>query len=133
MNIKNTLPKLLSNSKTEDLIMKKINGDVDAKNILILHNMKLVEFIADVLTKKAQIKEELISIGHIILVNEVNEFDTPNLDFNLYLFNKLKREIGKYYDDLTFVEIPASTIILENDTNLFDTIYDGNLSLAYCI
>ena len=69
---KNNFPKPISATEERELFQKLANGDIDAKNRLILHNLRLVAHIAKKYPAAEQ--DELISIGTIGLIKAVSTF-----------------------------------------------------------
>lgn len=69
------LPQPLSSEEEEALLLKRKNGDVDAKNQLIERNLRLVVYIAKKFDNTGIELEDLISVGTIGLIKAVNSFD----------------------------------------------------------
>lgn len=71
----NSFPKPLS-AKEERLYLEKMkNGDIDAKNKLIEHNLRLVAHISKKYSSGVRDNEDLISLGTIGLIKGINSFD----------------------------------------------------------
>ncbi|MBQ9757934.1 MAG: RNA polymerase sporulation sigma factor SigK [Clostridia bacterium] len=71
-----TFPKTLT-AKEEKLYIEKMeSGDVDAKNKLIEHNLRLVAHIAKKYSGNIRDNEDLISLGTIGLIKAINSFDS---------------------------------------------------------
>ncbi len=70
----NLFPEPLSKSEEEYYLRKYFQGDKEAKNILIEHNLRLVAHIAKRYATNEQDLEELISIGTIGLIKAINSF-----------------------------------------------------------
>ncbi len=76
MSGSNSFPKPLS-AKEEKLYIEKMeNGDIDAKNKLIEHNLRLVVHIAKKYSAGVRDNEDLISLGTIGLIKGINSFDS---------------------------------------------------------
>ena len=71
----NAFPKPLSDSEEAECIKKMKNGDLEARNKLIEHNLRLVAHIAKKYAKCAEDGEELISIGTIGLIKGIMSYD----------------------------------------------------------
>ena len=69
------LPQPLSAAEEEALLIKRKNGDADAKNQLIERNLRLVVYIAKKFDNTGIELEDLISVGTIGLIKAVNSFD----------------------------------------------------------
>lgn len=73
----NSFPHPLSSEKEAEYIKKfKETGDMEARNILVKHNLRLVVFIAKKYVNYPD-NEELISIGTFGLIKAINSYD-PN-------------------------------------------------------
>ena len=77
-----SFPPPLSAAKEEELLEKSRNGDTDARNKLIEHNLRLVVFLAKKYENTNIDLEDLVSIGSIGLIKGVN---TYKLDKNIKL------------------------------------------------
>ena len=75
-------PEPLSPKEEEEYILKKEQGDIDARNQLIEHNLRLVVFLAKKYENTNIDLEDLVSIGTIGLIKGVN---TYKLDKNIKL------------------------------------------------
>ncbi len=71
----NSFPKPLSSKEEKLYIEKAVNGDDDAKNKLIEHNLRLVVHIAKKYSAGIRDSEDLISLGTIGLIKGINSFD----------------------------------------------------------
>lgn len=76
------LPPPLSKKEEEKLVLKYLNGDINARNKLIEHNLRLVVFLAKKYDNTLYDLEELVSIGTIGLIKGVK---TYKLDKNIKL------------------------------------------------
>ncbi len=70
---KSSFPKPLSKEKEHEYILKAMDGDEEAKEILIRHNLRLVAHIAKKYANYGD-NDELISIGSIGLIKAVDSF-----------------------------------------------------------
>lgn len=71
----NSFPHPLSSEKEEEYLRKfKENNDIEARNILIRHNLRLVVFIAKKYVNYPDC-DDLISIGTLGLIKAINSFD----------------------------------------------------------
>ncbi len=85
------LPPPLSGEEERECIIKAQQGDVDAKNKLIEHNLRLVVFLAKKYENTGYDMEDLVSIGSIGLIKGIN---TYKLDKNIKLATYASRCIA---------------------------------------
>ena len=78
----NLFPEPLSSEEEKVYLDKMIAGDVEARNILIERNLRLVAHIAKKYSWSNIDQDDLISIGTIGLIKGINSF---NLDKNIKL------------------------------------------------
>lgn len=71
----NTFPKPLSAAEERECLERFKQGDMDARNTLIEHNLRLVAHIAKKYTGCGQEHEELLSIGTIGLIKGISSFN----------------------------------------------------------
>ena len=60
--------------KEQEYLVKHENGDKDAREELIVHNLRLVVYIAKKFENTGICVEDLISIGTIGLIKSINTF-----------------------------------------------------------
>jgi len=77
-----TLPAPLTQEEEQELLERLMKKDVEAKNILIERNLRLVVYIAKKFENSGINIEDLISIGTIGLMKAINSY---NLDKNIKL------------------------------------------------
>ena len=70
----NLFPKPLSKKDEDDAVKKAINGDINARNLLIEHNLRLVVHIIKKYYANNSDQDDLISIGTIGLIKGINSF-----------------------------------------------------------
>lgn len=73
MTEKSSFPKPLSKEKEQEYLLLSANGDKDAKEILVKHNLRLVAHIAKKYANYGD-NDELISIGSIGLIKAIESF-----------------------------------------------------------
>ena len=71
-----TLPEPLSKEKEEALLARLAAGEKEVREDLIVHNLRLVVYIAIKFECSGVNIEDLISIGTIGLIKAVKKFDT---------------------------------------------------------
>lgn len=70
----NAFPKPLSKKQEEEAIQRHINGDENAKRLLIEHNLRLVAHVVKKYYTQNVDQDDLISIGTIGLIKGVNSY-----------------------------------------------------------
>ena len=92
-----TLPAPLKREEESDLIAKLEQGDAEARNQLIEHNLRLVAYIARRFENTGINIEDLISIGTIGLIKSVNTYRTDrNIKLATYASRCIENEILMY-------------------------------------
>ena len=71
----NAFPKPLSDEEEAECLKRVKEGDIEARNKLIEHNLRLVAHIAKKYAKNQEDGEELISIGTIGLIKGIMSYD----------------------------------------------------------
>ena len=90
---KATFPKPLSSAQEKQYHALYADGDEDAKNILIEHNLRLVAHIAKKYADEKTL-EDLISIGTIGLIKGINTFNpTKNSKLSTYISRCIENEV----------------------------------------
>jgi len=117
----NLFPEPLSKSEEEYYLKKFFNGDKDAKNKLIEHNLRLVAHIAKKYASNSQDNEEFISIGTIGLIKGINSFsEDKGFKLSTYCSRCIENEILMY---LRSTKKPSGDISINN---VIGTDKDGN-------
>lgn len=71
----NLFPKPLSKAAEAEAVKKAAAGDIQARNLLIEHNLRLVVHIIKKYDSKYSDQDDLISIGTIGLIKGINSFN----------------------------------------------------------
>lgn len=88
------LPNPLDAVSERELVEKTGCGDMDARNKLIEHNLRLVVYIAKKFENTGIDIEDLISVGTIGLIKAVNSYDTgKNIKLATYAARCIENEI----------------------------------------
>ena len=74
INGPDTLPPPLTGEKEHECLEKLESGDAKARELLIVHNLRLVVYIAKKFESTGVQIEDLISIGTLGLIKAVNTF-----------------------------------------------------------
>lgn len=91
------LPPPLSKEEEEEYIILKENGDINARNKLIEHNLRLVVFLAKKYENTNVDLEDLVSIGSIGLIKGINTFSRgKNIKLATYCSRCVDNEILMY-------------------------------------
>lgn len=115
------LPPPLSKEEETMYVEKSMNGDEEARNILIEHNLRLVVFLAKKYENTKIDLEDLVSIGTIGLIKGVNTYKLDkNIKLATYASRCIDNEILMY---LRKTKRKRTEISLE-DSLSFDA--DGN-------
>ena len=132
-----SFPKPLSPKEEKELIEKTENGDTDAKNRLIEHNLRLAAHIAKKYSSSSAESEDLISIGTIGLIKAVNSFNSQkNTRLATYAARCIENEILMYlrwqkrFSSDLYLQDPLSCDKDGNEISLIDTVTEENTSVS---
>lgn len=138
---KNNFPKQLSPKEEAECIQQIMQGDMKARDRLIVHNMRLVAYIVKKNYPDAKDPDDLVSIGTIGLIRAAETFDyQKGNQFSTYAskcidnqikmyFRKIKHQLTEVYindpiesdsegNALTIADIFSSGVNVENDVEL---------------
>jgi RNA polymerase sporulation-specific sigma factor len=91
------LPEPLSREKEQYYLELKEQGDIEAKNILIEHNLRLVVFLSKKYENTKIDLEDLVSIGSIGLIKAINTYKMDkNIKLATYASRCIDNEILMY-------------------------------------
>ncbi len=94
----NVFPPPLSSEDEEKYVDLMLNGDQNARNILIEHNLRLVAHIVKKFDSKTSDTDDLISIGTIGLIKGIDTYKkTPKVKITTYAARCIQNEILMYY------------------------------------
>ena len=132
----NVFPEPLSSEEEEDCINKMLNGDNNARNKLIEHNLRLVAHIVKKYDTKETMTDDLISIGTIGLIKGIDTYnDDKKTKITTYAARCIQNEILMYFRSQKKY---GPTVSLNdaighdkegNEINLIDVIKDKNVDL----
>ena len=132
----NVFPEPLSSEEEEDCINKMLNGDNNARNKLIEHNLRLVAHIVKKYDTKETMTDDLISIGTIGLIKGIDTYnDDKKTKITTYAARCIQNEILMYFRSQKKF---GPTVSLNdaighdkegNEINLIDVIKDKNVDL----
>ena len=88
---------ILDNNNQLELIRLAQNGNIDARNKLIVHNLRLVISIAKNYLKYAYSLDDLIQEGNIELINAINNYDESfKVPFSSYAYSTINYRLLSY-------------------------------------
>ena len=94
VNSPQSLPAPLKKSEEDACIRRAAHGDRKARDLLIVHNLRLVVYIAKKFENTGAGIEDLVSIGTIGLIKAVNSFDgEKNIKLATYASRCVENEI----------------------------------------
>lgn len=94
----NVFPDPLSKEEEEYYIQKHLEGNIDARNKLIEHNLRLVAHIVKKYDSKVEDSDDLISIGTIGLIKGVDSFSSKHgTKITTYCARCIENEILMYF------------------------------------
>ncbi len=97
INGPDTLPPPLTGEKEHECLEKLESGDIKARELLIVHNLRLVVYIAKKFESTGVQIEDLISIGTLGLIKAVNTFRlSKNIKLATYASRCIENEILMY-------------------------------------
>ena len=128
-----SFPPPLSAAREEELLAKSRNGDLDARNTLIEHNLRLVAHIVKKYYNSGADQDDLISIGTIGLIKAVSTFNADKgIHLATYAARCIENEILMFFRNQkksaqdVFIIDPIDTDKDGNALTLIDVIADGS-------
>lgn len=93
-----TFPPALTAKEEKEMLQKYKNGDMQAKNTLVEHNLRLVAHIIKKYYSSSAEQDDLISIGTIGLIKAVNTFDeSKGIKLATYASKCIENEVLMYF------------------------------------
>ena len=121
INGNDTLPPPLSKEEEDELFKRYEKGDQDARNKLIIHNLRLVVYVAKRYEVNSCYLEDLISIGCLGLIKAISTFKAEkNFKLATYASRCIENEILMYLRKKSKQKIEVS---IDEPLNID---YDGN-------
>lgn len=121
LNSSNILPPPLSQEEEQNCYEGISNGDENAKNKLILHNLRLVVYIAKKFENSGVAIDDLISIGTIGLIKAVRTFcPDKNIKLATYASRCIENEVLMHLRKISHIK---NEISLDEPLNVD---WDGN-------
>lgn len=104
-----SLPEPLCEEKERYYVERMLENDIEARNILIEHNMRLVVFIAKRFESPKVLLEDLISIGSMGLIKGVETFKLDkNIKLATYASRCIENEILMFLRKISKQKIEVS-------------------------
>ncbi len=104
-----TLPPPLTKEEEKDIMERIERGDDSAREPLIVHNLRLVVYIAKKFENSGVPTEDLISIGTIGLIKAVNTFcPSRNIKLATYASRCIENEILMYLRKVSAIKTEVS-------------------------
>ena len=136
INSNNILPPPLDDETENKLLLEVKNGSLEARNTLIVHNLRLVVFIAKKFESTKINIEDLISIGSMGLIKGVQTFKMDkNIKLATYASRCIENEILMYLRKTQKMRQEVSldeVLSVDNEGNemmLADVLGDSNPSV----
>lgn len=100
---------ILSHEETMKLIHLSQNGDQDAKNKLVEHNIGLIRSVLRGFMNRGYEVDDLFQIGSIGLLKAIDKFDTSfNVKFSTYAVPMIIGEIKRFLRDDGLIKVSRS-------------------------
>ena len=102
--------KVLSAEQCRSLLIKAQNGDANARDALIIGNLRLVLSVIQRFAGRKENMDDLFQVGCVGLIKAIQNFDTNlNVRFSTYGVPMITGEIRRYLRDNSPLRIPRST------------------------
>lgn len=111
------LPEPLTNEKQKECFLKFWTGDMNAREMLIMHNTRLVmQVIHDCYSDFYFIKNDLFQEGVVILTHAVDLFDiTKGIEFSTYAYQSVKISLRRKIKNILSKECAFSSLHTEEE------------------
>lgn len=126
-----SFPPPLSPAKEAEYLEKSRNGDIDARNKLIEHNLRLVAHIVKKYSNTSADQDDMVSIGTIGLIKAVSTFNSDKgIHLATYAARCIENEILMFFRNQkktaqdVFISDPIDTDKDGNALTLIDVIAD---------
>ncbi len=120
-----SFPKPLSAAQEQEYLRRCAEGDLEARNLLVEHNLRLVAHIIKKYYTQATDQEDLISIGTIGLIKAVNTFrPDKNIRLATYASRCIENEILMHF---------RSQRKLQGEVSLSDAIETDAVGNTLCL
>ena len=127
----NSFPKPLTLTEEREVLERFANGDIEARNILIERNLRLVAHIVKKYSNHLKDAEDLISVGTIGLIKAISTYNTgKGTKLATYAARCIDNEIlmylrsSKKYNNDVYLQEPIGIDKEGNEVTLEDKIAD---------
>lgn len=124
-------PKQFTKREEQECIKRISEGDVNARNELVEHNLRLVVFIVNKHYSDSREQEDLISIGTIGLIRAAETFDPEKaISFSTYASTCIRNQIkmhfrkNKHKSNEVYMNEPIDTDKNGNELTIADIFKD---------
>jgi len=124
-------PKQFTKKEEQECIKRISEGDVNARNELVEHNLRLVVFIVNKHYSDSREQEDLISIGTIGLIRAAETFDPEKaISFSTYASTCIRNQIkmhfrkNKHKSNEVYMNEPIDTDKNGNELTIADIFKD---------
>lgn len=101
--------KVLSEQEKSELLKKAKEGDLDARELLITGNLKLVLSVIQKFLRRHDSPDDLFQVGCIGLIKAIDNFDiTQNVRFSTYAVPMIIGEIRRFLRDNNMIRVSRS-------------------------
>ncbi len=128
-----SFPRTLSGKEESELLRKAKTGDINARNKLVEHNLRLVAHIVKKYYTSGCEQDDLISIGTIGLIKAISTFDSEKgIRLATYASRCIENEILMYFRNIkktaqdVYISDPIETDKEGNTLTLIDVIADDS-------
>ena len=116
-----SFPRPLSAQEEKKYVERMLAGDIEARNVLVEHNLRLVAHIAKKYYTQSDEQDDLISIGTIGLIKAINTYRSDkNIKLATYASRCIENEILMY---LRKISSQRTEVSFDEPLN---TDWDGN-------
>ena len=99
----------LTNKEMNELLLKVKNGDMEARNKMIVGNLKLVLSVMKKFNNRKDTADDLFQVGAIGLMKAIDNFDLGhNVRFSTYAVPMIIGEIRRYLRDNSSIRVSRS-------------------------
>ena len=99
----------LTNKEMNELLLKVKNGDMEARNKMIVGNLKLVLSVMKKFNNRKDTADDLFQVGAIGLMKAIDNFDLGhNVRFSTYAVPMIIGEIKRYLRDNGLIRVSRS-------------------------
>ncbi len=96
-----SFPRPLSSKEEREALIKSASGDINARNKLVEHNLRLVAHIIKKYYSGGNDQDDLVSIGTIGLIKAINTYDiSKNIKLSSYASRCIENEILMHFRNM---------------------------------